>query len=464
MVGDALLIVGAIPLAYWGQEFLRTWIPYLKPPPAFMVFATLAVLVLPVWFFLISFFKLHEIFDRLWRFPRLFLAMVELHFVVIIVISMVLFLTQVVMNRSLVAIYMGTTFAILLLERVVLQARFRYRLKKGSVKKHILLVGDESDEMRQFVDDALSGDVNTLIVGRIGQNTDAQNTLSDSRLPLESVGDIDDLGEVLHTKAVDEVMFFPPNDDPRGAGESLKECEALGIPACFYVHTARRLGAVPRLVAYHRHPFFIYEISPKRPETLAIKYTFDTLAAGIGIVLISPLLLVVSLLIWVTMGRPIIFSQARSGLFGREFNMLKFRTMVAGAEQQRDELLEQNEMDGPVFKIERDPRITRLGRFLRKWSIDELPQLFNVLMGDMSLVGPRPLPIKEQKAIVGWQRRRLSMRPGISGLWQVSGRNDIDFEQWMRLDLDYIDKWSLWLDIHILLRTVKVVVTGKGAS
>lgn len=143
--------------------------------------------------------------------------------------------------------------------------------------------------------------------------------------------------------------------------------------------------------------------------------------------------------------------------------MIKFRTMVVDAEKKRDDLLAQNEMSGPVFKVTNDPRITRLGHFLRRTSLDELPQLFNVLLGEMSLVGPRPLPTKEQQGISGWQRRRLSMRPGITGLWQVSGRSNIDFEQWMKLDLRYIDGWSLVMDLKILLKTLPAVLFAKGA-
>jgi exopolysaccharide biosynthesis polyprenyl glycosylphosphotransferase len=369
----------------------------------------------------------------------------------------------VVMNRSLIAVYMTCTFGALMTERMIIQYRLRYRLRKGSVRKHLLLVGDDGDEMRSFVGDAVLQDVQTLIVGRIGAPFDDADSASSTQ-ELVRIGDIGDLGEMLHIKAVDQVMFFPPFNDPSSSSEALKECEALGIPACFYVHVSSPLTSLPRLVSLHRRPFFIFELAPKRPEMLALKYTFDTIAAAVGLLLISPLLLIVSLLILATMGRPIFFSQVRSGLFSREFRMLKFRTMVKSAESQRDALSAKNEMDGPVFKITRDPRVTGLGRFLRKWSIDELPQLFNVLIGDMSLVGPRPLPIREQKEIVGRRRRRLSMRPGITGLWQVSGRNDIDFEQWMRLDLEYVDHWSFWTDCKILLKTVKVVLTGKGAS
>ncbi len=465
LIGDGLFILLSLFLAYFVQATLKTWIPLLKAPPDLTVFATLAVLVLPVWFFFITRFRLHEMFDRLWRRRELLLGMVKLHLTAAIFITLVLFLTQIPMNRSLIALYLGLTFLTLTFERALIQFRMRWRLKEGGQKTHILLAGDDAEELRAFVRDARSFEVQTLIVGRIGGADDEEPCAQDAgAVHATRLGALADLGEVLHTKAVDQVMFFPPFNDPNLCFDALRECEALGVPACFYVHVACPAQTQPKLVSYHRYPFFIFEIAPKHADTLAFKHAFDTIAAALGLMVLFPFLAVIAFLVLVTMGRPVFFSQARSGLFGREFFMHKFRTMVKDAELKQGELSSQNEMDGPVFKIAKDPRVTRLGRFLRKWSIDELPQLFNVLKGDMSLVGPRPLPIKEQQNIVGWQRRRLSMRPGITGLWQVSGRNGVDFEQWMKLDLDYVDSWSLGMDFKILFKTIKVVLTGKGAS
>jgi lipopolysaccharide/colanic/teichoic acid biosynthesis glycosyltransferase len=163
---------------------------------------------------------------------------------------------------------------------------------------------------------------------------------------------------------------------------------------------------------------------------------------------------------------PILFRQERCGLRGKPFTMLKFRTMVTDAEQRKHELAALNEMSGPVFKVSNDPRVTKIGRLLRKYSIDEWPQLFNVLRGEMSLVGPRPLPVDEVKRFDDLaHRRRLSVKPGLTCLWQVSGRNNVrDFRDWVRLDLEYIDNWSLWLDVKILVRTIPVVLVGTGAK
>jgi exopolysaccharide biosynthesis polyprenyl glycosylphosphotransferase len=195
-----------------------------------------------------------------------------------------------------------------------------------------------------------------------------------------------------------------------------------------------------------------------------MKRLFDIVISGLALWLLLPLLLVVITLIKLTSRGPIFFRQTRVGLHGREFSMLKFRSMVANAEALKESLVKDNEQIGPVFKMRNDPRVTRVGRFIRKYSIDELPQLVNVLRGDMSIVGPRPPVPKEVAVYDAWQRRRLSVRPGLTCIWQVSGRNQISFEDWMYLDMQYIDHWSLARDFNLIFRTVPIVITGRGAS
>lgn len=197
-----------------------------------------------------------------------------------------------------------------------------------------------------------------------------------------------------------------------------------------------------------------------------MKQLTDYLGAAVLLAAALPLMALVAVLIKLTSRGPVLFRQQRGGRTGRAFGMLKFRTMRLGAENEQAGLAPQNELKGPAFKMSDDPRITGLGRFLRRHSIDELPQLWNVLRGEMSLVGPRPLPLAEVQAIAeGEDRRRLSVNPGITGLWQISGRTDLaDFADWVRLDLAYIDQWSLWLDFKILLATVPVALLGKGSK
>ena len=198
---------------------------------------------------------------------------------------------------------------------------------------------------------------------------------------------------------------------------------------------------------------------------LVFKRVLDVALSLVLLVLLSPLFLAVAALIRLTSKGPVFFRQERIGVNKRTFLIYKFRTMVPDAEKLIEALEDQNQVSGPVFKIMDDPRITPLGRMLRRSSIDELPQLFNVLKGDMSLVGPRPLPVRDYQGFnEDWQRRRFSVRPGITCLWQVNGRSSIPFEQWMRLDLQYMDEWSLWLDIKILARTIPAVLRGSGAA
>jgi exopolysaccharide biosynthesis polyprenyl glycosylphosphotransferase len=207
-----------------------------------------------------------------------------------------------------------------------------------------------------------------------------------------------------------------------------------------------------------------FTTEPKSGTSLMMKRVGDFLGALIFLTLLSPVLLITALLVKLTSRGPAIFRQERAGMNGRVFTLYKFRTMVEGAEKQRQELESKNEMEGPVFKIKEDPRVTGLGRFLRRTSLDEFPQMWNVVKGDMSLVGPRPLPVYEVEKFEPWQRRRMSMRPGITCLWQVSGRNKVTtFVEWMRLDLEYVDRWSLGLDLKILLKTVPAVLGGRGA-
>ena len=194
------------------------------------------------------------------------------------------------------------------------------------------------------------------------------------------------------------------------------------------------------------------------------KRAVDVVLSVVGLVVLSPVLLALALAVKLTSRGPALFVHRRCGINGRTFPFYKFRTMVKDAEARKRELAHLNEMSGPAFKMKRDPRITAIGRFIRKYSIDELPQLINVLRGDMSIVGPRPPVPDEVSQYEAWQRRRLSVRPGLTCIWQVSGRNQISFEQWMIMDMQYIDNWSLARDFNLIFRTVPVVITGRGAS
>jgi len=272
--------------------------------------------------------------------------------------------------------------------------------------------------------------------------------------------------EMLHDEMVDIVVFSLEETIIPQIREALLACEAEGIEAWISADFIQTLFTRVQFDQFAGQPLLIYRTTPAISWELVAKRIIDVTGSFALLVLTSlPILLIAILVRWTSPG-PAIFWQNRSGLHGRPFRMYKFRSMVTNAEQARAELKSMNEMSGPVFKVKNDPRVTPLGYWLRRTSLDELPQLWNVLHGEMSLVGPRPLPLYETASFGDIsQRRRMSVRPGLTCLWQVRGRNQItDFKDWVRLDLEYIDRWTLWLDIKILLRTVPVVLFGWGAK
>lgn len=279
------------------------------------------------------------------------------------------------------------------------------------------------------------------------------------------LGTAKELESVLRSMPVGEV--FIANNHFAHAEEMqsvIKMCERFGVPFALPANMFRLERARPLSSHAVSDGYVHYQSVQSKPTQMALKRLFDILSSGVALWCLAPLLLVVAALVKLTSRGPVLFRQQRVGLHGQPFRMLKFRTMVENAEALKAQLSQQNEMDGPVFKMKHDPRITSIGRFLRKFSIDELPQLINVLRGDMSVVGPRPPVPNEVAKYDSWQRRRLSVRPGLTCIWQVSGRNEISFEQWMYMDLQYIDTWSFTKDIGLILKTFPVVLTGKGAS
>jgi exopolysaccharide biosynthesis polyprenyl glycosylphosphotransferase len=285
------------------------------------------------------------------------------------------------------------------------------------------------------------------------------------RLPADLMGASADLEELLKKHFVSEVYIAGNRDSHRTEMQTaIRVLEKFGIPFALPACGFRFGRARPEYERAVADGYIHYLSVRHKPFQMMMKRAFDLVASFVALALLSPLLFVVAALIKVTSRGPIFFKQERVGLHGRTFHMLKFRSMVANAEELKARLAAQNEQGGPVFKIRRDPRITRVGAFIRKYSVDELPQLINVLRGEMSVVGPRPPIPSEVAKYEAWQRRRLSVRPGLTCVWQVSGRNEISFEEWMYLDMQYIDHWSLAQDFQLILKTVPVVLTGRGAS
>ena len=295
----------------------------------------------------------------------------------------------------------------------------------------------------------------------------------EQRLITEIVGRIDiekqpisDLVEAMHRHAVSRVVFAAGHSQLNRVEQAIGACELEGVPAWLGANFIQTAIAKPEFDAFAGRPMLVFTSTPDVSWALLVKGFIDRLLAFIGLVILILPMMGIALAIRVTSPGPAIFRQTRAGKHGKPFVMYKFRSMANDAEMRRAEMEPFNQMLGPVFKVDRDPRITGFGQWLRRTSLDELPQLFNVLLGDMSLVGPRPLPIYEvEKFEDTAQRRRLSVKPGMTCLWQISGRNQVvDFREWVRLDLDYIDRWSLALDFKILLRTIPAVIFGLGAK
>ncbi len=288
---------------------------------------------------------------------------------------------------------------------------------------------------------------------------------ANDRLPAEVLGVATDLETLLKKHVVSEVFLASNRDAHRAEIQAaIGVLEGFGIPFALPAAHFKFGRARPEHEDLIPDGYVHYLSVRRKPVQQGVKRAFDILASSAALALLSPPMLVVAALIKLTSRGPLLFKQDRVGLHGRPFHMLKFRSMVANAEELKARLMAHNEQKGPVFKMKRDPRITGVGRFIRKYSIDELPQLINVLRGEMSIVGPRPPIPSEVEKYEAWQRRRLSVRPGLTCVWQVSGRNQISFEEWMYLDMQYIDHWSLAQDFQLILKTVPVVLTGRGAS
>jgi exopolysaccharide biosynthesis polyprenyl glycosylphosphotransferase len=278
------------------------------------------------------------------------------------------------------------------------------------------------------------------------------------------LGGVEDLPQLLSEHVIDEVVLAVPTRQLGELEPVLLQCQELGVRVRVALQPFPHLQPHVELEALDGTPLLTFATMPTAPLALFVKRVLDVAVASVGLVLAAPLWPLVAVAIRLGSRGPVLYRQVRCGVHGRRFVLLKFRTMVADAEKLQSEVAHLNVMDGPVFKAPTDPRVTPVGRLLRRSSLDELPQLLNVLKGDMSLVGPRPAIPEEVEMYLPWQRRRLAMKPGITCLWQISGRSQLDFATWMELDLAYIDSWSLWLDLKILLLTVPAVFSGRGAS
>ena len=365
-------------------------------------------------------------------------------------------------NRSVLGLFAAVSGVGLWIERGLVQAWLRRARTEDGWSRVALVVGTGERANRLIAALRRYPEAGWRVLGCLRFDAaDPERPVDDVRV----IGSLEDLAELLQQDlVVDEVFFAVPPDRLDRLGDALEVCESLGVDTRVLVDLHRPEQAHPFVEELFGLPFYGFSPTLTRLGVVAAKRLVDVAVAGVLLAAALPVFVTIAALVKLTSPGPIIFRQLRAGFHGRRFWMYKFRTMVADAEEAREQIAHLNRMAGPVFKAMDDPRLTTMGRLLRKSSLDELPQLVNVLKGEMSLVGPRPLPVYEASQIKGAQRRRLAMRPGLTGLWQVSGRSMVDFDEWMRMDLRYVDGWSLWLDMKILLRTVPVVLRGTGAS
>ncbi|HEY1080958.1 MAG TPA: sugar transferase [Prosthecobacter sp.] len=364
--------------------------------------------------------------------------------------GMVVFLKWEVPSRSVVLLAVALAGTSLLLREAFQKSRLRHQLASGKGREGVILAGLKSD-MEAF----------------IARLPDEQKAGLDISAQIDITQEpVSTLVAAMHRHSASRVIFAAQHVHFSKIEEAVQACETEGVEAWIAADFFQTAIARPTFDVLGGRLMLVFHSTPQISWALWFKEIVDRVGAALLLLLTSPVWVVALVGIRLSSSGPVFFRQERSGHYGKPFRMWKFRTMYVDAEARRKELEARNEMSGPVFKITDDPRIFPFGRWLRRMSIDELPQLLNVLRGEMSLVGPRPLPVYEiEKIEKHAQRRRLSVKPGLTCLWQVAGRNGIrNFEDWVALDLQYIDNWSLWLDAKILLRTLPAVLRGAGAS
>ncbi|MBI1823075.1 MAG: sugar transferase [Nitrospirae bacterium] len=421
----------------------------------------LLLIILPVWSLLFYFSRLYES-----QRTRTLLHEIRLIFITSAIGTLFIgFLVFAIRahsaSRFLILTFGFFSFLLLSMARILIREIARIVRKKGFNFRAIVIVGTgkRAREIAKSIE--RNGHWGLKFIGFVSDIPSARFT---KIMGLPVLGLVEDLTKIIDQHVIDEVVFAVSRKRLENLEESFLICEEEGINARVAVNFFPHMIAKVHLEDLHGIPLLTFSTVPYNEFLLLIKRIMDVIVSTFLIVALIPIYGIIVFLIKISSPGPVFFKQIRVGRNGRHFGLYKFRSMVINAEEQKRDLAVLNEMDGPVFKIKNDPRITSMGKWLRKTSLDEIPQFWNVLVGEMSLVGPRP-PLPEEVAhYKRWQKRKLSMKPGITCLWQISGRNrNINFEEWMNLDLKYIDNWSLKLDMEIFLKTIPVVLWGRGA-
>lgn len=448
-VKDAALFV----LALWLAHVLRSQLSldFLggRAAQPFEDFAWLYLIIVPGAPLVL---ELQGFYRRPYFSPRWSTVWILLKSCVLVTLSIVgvLFLFQMPLARGVIILFGAVSFVLVYVSEELLRLAYHSRFGQMQMEKRVLLVGTPADTARTRAELQSKGRTGLQVVGELDINE----------------ATIEQLVRLIHAESPNGVILNAKHTLFGRIEKAIQVCEREGVEAWLVADFFQTQISRTSLDEFHGRPVLVFRSVPEAPWQELCKQAIDLTGAALLVLILGLPMLVVALMIRRSSPGPILFRQERCGLNGRPFTMLKFRSMVTNAEQRRHELEALNEMSGPVFKVSNDPRVTPVGRVLRRWSIDELPQLLNVLRGEMSLVGPRPLPVAEVARFDDpAHRRRLSVKPGLTCLWQVSGRNEVhDFGDWVRLDLEYIDNWSLWLDLKILWRTIPAVLAGTGAK
>jgi exopolysaccharide biosynthesis polyprenyl glycosylphosphotransferase len=457
-IGDALLIA----LVFWLAHAVREQLAFLFPfryqvygytiefgvIAPFRYYKWLYLIILPLYPFLLDINGFYSRARGLRRRNTVWILFKSCAICVLAIMAAMYFFRLSMLSRGVVMLFALFSILALFVKDQLFQAHMRHRARKGKDVTEIILVGspERNTEFAELL--AVHPEWSLRIAAQLNPNGNL----------------LQDLPSMLHRLPVGCVVFTVTQTAFSEIEKAILACEIEGVEAWLVADFVKTSIARATVDDFFGTPLLIFRTTPEVTWQLVCKRLIDVTGAALGLVILGPLVMLpVAIITKLTSPGPILFGQKRSGLHGRLFTMYKFRSMVDNAEMLRAELAAYNEMSGPVFKMKDDPRVTPFGRFLRKTSIDEFPQLWNVLVGDMSLVGPRPPIPSEVQHYDPWHRRRLSMKPGLTCLWQIGGRNKIGFDQWMKLDLQYIDNWSLWLDIKILVRTIPVVLSGLGA-
>ena len=360
-------------------------------------------------------------------------------------------------------VFFATSTTLTILSRLLIRSGLEYARRKGRNLRSLLIVGTNSRALNFASEIEHKPDLGYRVLGFVDEDWAGMKQFRRSDYPL--IGNFKDVPKILREQVIDEVVIsLPMYSHYEQASTIVGLCQEQGIVVRFLSDLFTSKPARGKQEWFEDDSLITIYPGAILGWPALLKRLLDFSLSLILLILLFPLLAFTALLIKLTSPGPVLFIQERVGLNKRRFRLYKFRTMAVDAEKQQAKLEHLNEVSGPAFKIKNDPRITKIGKILRKTSLDELPQLVNVLMGDMSLVGPRPLPVRDYHGFShDWQRRRFSVLPGLTCLWQINGRSNVDFNKWMKLDLQYIDQWSLWLDLKILILTIPAVLRGSGA-